>query len=198
MRSVIFILWRSAKCPSWKADQHWWQIHKTSAQIKATLLNTVNILESPCADRDACHTSKLGRLNRESRYYVCHKAITGVSHKMCVIHCQRSLGKKRPLSSGEGKIWMASQKRRTQIDLFFRRGRTLRREKIMSKLQDTLHPRRLSTQNSPGTRIKVGDAQVQAWKNWARAWEGSPSGIRRLWNLRSLNRWLPRLEIYIQ
>lgn len=37
---------------------------KTSAQIKATLPKTFNIPESPCADRDACHRSKSGKLTR--------------------------------------------------------------------------------------------------------------------------------------
>lgn len=67
----------------------------------------------------------------------------------------------------------------------------------MNKQKDILPPRRLYTPDSPRTGIKVENAQVQAWKSWAHACEGSPGGVRRLWNLRLLDRWLPKLEIYV-
>lgn len=40
-------------------------------------------------------------------------------------------------------------------------------KKIMSKQKDTLHPSRISTQNSRGAGIKAENAGFQAWKNWA-------------------------------
>lgn len=83
--------------------------------------------------------------------------IIRVNHKTCVIHCQKMVGKKRALSSGEGKMWMAWwERRRTQIEFFFKRGGNSQEEDY--KQQDALYPRRVSPQNSSGTGIEVENA----------------------------------------